>query len=82
MAYYDNFTKKPQSKRDDWRDDEMTRRPARDEGRAVETERRYGENKEHRERSGVAAVLSEERIAEIRDERRNNQVEIREAVID
>ena len=45
MAYYDSFTKKPQNKRDDWRDDEMTRRPARDEGRAVETERRYGEKK-------------------------------------
>ena len=45
MAYYDNFTKKPVSKRDDWRDDEMTRRPARDEGRAVEPERRYGERK-------------------------------------
>ena len=40
MAYYDSFTKKPQNKRDDWRDDEMTRRPARDEGRAVEPERR------------------------------------------
>ena len=45
MAYYDNFTKKPVSKRDDWRDDEMTRRPARDEGCAVEPERRYGERK-------------------------------------
>lgn len=45
MAYYDSFTKKPQNKRDDWRDDEMTRRPARDEGRAVEPERRYGEKK-------------------------------------
>ena len=50
MAYYDNFTKKPQSKRDDWRDDEMTRRPARDEGRAVETERRYGEKKGYGDR--------------------------------
>ncbi len=50
MAYYDNFTKKPVSKRDDWRDDEMTRRPARDEGRAVETERRYGERRERGER--------------------------------
>jgi len=50
MAYYDNFTKKPQSKRDDWRDDEMTRRPARDEGRAVETERRYGEKKNYGDR--------------------------------
>ena len=50
MAYYDNFTKKPQNKRDDWRDDEMTRRPARDEGRAVETERRYGERKNFGER--------------------------------
>ena len=47
MAYYDSFTKKTQSKRDDWRDDEMTRRPARDEGRAVETERRYGEKKNY-----------------------------------
>ena len=45
MAYNANFTKMTQSKRDDWRDDEMTRRPARDEGRAVETERRYGEKK-------------------------------------
>jgi len=50
MAYYDSFTKKPQSKRDDWRDDEMTRRPARDEGRAVETERRYNEKKPYGER--------------------------------
>ena len=50
MAYYDSFTKKPQNKRDDWRDDEMTRRPARDEGRAVETERRYGEKKNYGER--------------------------------
>ena len=50
MAYYDSFTKKPQNKRDDWRDDEMTRRPARDEGRAVETERRYGEKKSYGER--------------------------------
>ena len=50
MAYYDSFTKKPQSKRDDWRDDEMTRRPARDEGRAVPTERRYGEKKNYGDR--------------------------------
>ena len=50
MAYYDSFTKKPQSKRDDWRDDEMTRRPARDEGRAAPTERRYGEKKNYGER--------------------------------
>ena len=50
MAYYDSFTKKPQNKRDDWRDDEMTRRPARDEGRAVEPERRYGERKSYGER--------------------------------
>jgi len=54
MAYYDSFTKKPQNKRDDWRDDEMTRRPARDEGRAVETEYRekksYGDRKPYGER--------------------------------
>lgn len=50
MAYYDSFTKKPQNKRDDWRDDEMTRRPARDEGRAVETEHRYGEKKNYGDR--------------------------------
>ena len=50
MAYYDSFTKKPQNKRDDWRDDEMTRRPARDEGRAVEPERRYGEKKSYGDR--------------------------------
>ncbi len=50
MAYYDSFTKKPQNKRDDWRDDELTRRPARDEGRAVEPERRYGEKKNYGDR--------------------------------
>ncbi len=52
MAYYDNFTKKPQNKRDDWRDDADTRRPARDEGRAVETEGRrpYGDRKPYGER--------------------------------
>ena len=32
MAYYDHFTQKPRSKRDDLRDDELTRRPARDAG--------------------------------------------------
>ena len=30
MAYYDQFTKKTQSKRDDWRNDENTLRPERD----------------------------------------------------
>ena len=50
MAYYDSFTKKPQSKRDDWRDDELTRRPARDGDAAVQTERRYGEKKNYGER--------------------------------
>ncbi len=51
MAYYDQFTKKPVSKRDDFRDDEMTRRPARDGGRAVEPERKsYGPRKEYGER--------------------------------
>lgn len=53
MAYYDKFTKKPHSKRDDWRDDEMTRRPARDEGRAVSAEHRgYGERPNGGERRG------------------------------
>lgn len=50
MAYYDSFTKKPRSKRDDWRDDELTRRPARDGDRAVEPEHRYGERKNSGER--------------------------------
>ena len=50
MAYYDQFTKKPRSKRDDWRDDELTRRPARDGGRAAEPEHRYGEKKSYGER--------------------------------
>lgn len=50
MAYYDSFTKKPQNRRDDWRDDELTRRPARDGGRAAEPERRYGEKKSYGER--------------------------------
>ena len=30
MAYYDQFTQKPRSPRDDWRDDEETLRPERD----------------------------------------------------
>ena len=46
MAYYDSFTKKPRSKRDDWRDDELTRRPERDQGRSVPTERRAKGNRE------------------------------------
>ena len=51
MAYYDKFTKKPQSPRDNWRDDEETLRPARDGERAVPTERRsYGERKSYGER--------------------------------
>ena len=46
MAYYEKFTRKPQSPRDNWRDDEETLRPARDGGRAVPTEHRsYGERK-------------------------------------
>jgi len=48
MAYYDKFTKKPQNPRDNWRDDEETLRPARDGGRAVPTERRYGERRDDR----------------------------------
>ncbi|MBR5288505.1 MAG: hypothetical protein IKU34_07955, partial [Clostridia bacterium] len=50
MAYYDQFTKKPVNKREDFRDDEMTRRPARDGDAAVPTERRYGERKNYGER--------------------------------
>ena len=52
MSYYDQFTKKPHSPRDDWRDDEETRRPQRDEGKGVPAgERRpYGERRENSER--------------------------------
>ena len=50
MAYYDQFTKKPVNKREDLRDDELTRRPARDGDAAVPTERRYGERKSYGER--------------------------------
>lgn len=50
MAYYDQFTKKPHSKRDDWRDDELTHRPQRDEGRGVPTERRRPEHADARDR--------------------------------
>ena len=47
MAYYDSFTKKPHSKRDDWRDDEQTRRPARDGDQAAPAGRsRYGEHRD------------------------------------
>ena len=45
MAYYDHFTKKPGSKRDDWRDDALTHRPARDAQAGVPDMRegRYGD---------------------------------------
>ena len=45
MAYYDQFTKKPRSPRDDWRDDEETLRPERDgeQNRRPYGSRPYGE---------------------------------------
>ena len=61
MAYYDQFTKKPRSPRDDWRDDEETLRPERDGeqnrrpygGRPNNGERRaYGERPNNGERRG------------------------------
>ena len=59
MAYYDQFTKKPRSPRDDWRNDEETLRPERDGeqnrrpygGRPNNGERRpYGERPNNGER--------------------------------
>ncbi len=51
MAYYDQFTKKPQGgKRDDWRDDEETWRPARDGergGRKPYDKKPYGERRQY-----------------------------------
>ena len=41
MSYYDQFTKKNRSPRDDWRDDEETRRPQRDEGKGVPAGERH-----------------------------------------
>ena len=45
MDYYDQFTKKPRSPRDDWRDDEETLRPERDgeQNRRPYGSRPYGE---------------------------------------
>ena len=45
MSYYDQFTKKPRSPRDDWRDDEETLRPERDgeQNRRPYGSRPYGE---------------------------------------
>ena len=45
MAYYDQFTKKPRSPRDDWRDDEETLRPERDgeQNRRPYGSRSYGD---------------------------------------
>ena len=45
MAYYDQFTKKPRSPRDDWRDDEETMRPERDgeQNRRPYGSRSYGD---------------------------------------
>ena len=68
MAYYEQFTKKPVNKREDLRDDELTRRPARDGGRAVETERKsYKPRKEYGERREGYAPRKE--YGERRDER-------------
>ena len=47
MAYYDQFTKKPRSPRDDWRDDEETLRPERD---GEENRRPYGDRPSNGER--------------------------------
>ena len=52
MAYYDQFTKKPRSPRDDWRDDEETLRPERDgeQNRRPYGSRPYGERPNNGER--------------------------------
>ena len=52
MAYYDQFTKKPRSPRDDWRDDEETLRPERDgeKNRRPYSSRPYGERPNNGER--------------------------------
>ena len=52
MAYYDQFTKKPRSPRDDWRDDEETLRPERDgeQNRRPYGSRPYGERPSNGER--------------------------------
>ena len=47
MAYYDQFTKKPRSPRDDWRDDEETLRPERD---GEKNRRLYGNRPNNGER--------------------------------
>ena len=47
MAYYDQFTKKPCSPRDDWRDDEETLRPERD---GEKNRRPYGNRPNNGER--------------------------------
>ena len=47
MAYYDQFTKKPRSPRDDWRDDEETLRPERD---GEKNRRPYGDRPNSGER--------------------------------
>ena len=63
MAYYDRFTQNPHGKRDDWRDDEKTRRPKRDEGRAVPTEGRERRPYERRE-DGKDRRFHERRFSE------------------
>ena len=52
MAYYDQFTKKPRSPRDDWRDDEETLRPERDgeQNRRPYGSRPYGDRPNNGER--------------------------------
>ena len=52
MAYYDQFTKKPRSPRDDWRDDEETLRPERDgeQNRRPYGSRSYGDRPNNDER--------------------------------
>ena len=81
MAYYDSFTKKPRSKRDDWRDDELTRRPERDQGRSVPTERRAKGNREDerydRPRPERKPYEREERFGGPRPERKPHEREER-----
>ncbi len=60
MAYYDQFTKKPRSPRDDWRDDEETLRPERD---GEQNRRPYGGRPNNGERRRMASARTTESAA-------------------
>lgn len=83
MAYYDRFTKKPQSKRDDWRDDALTLRPARDAQEGAperrqtrgDAARREDRREDHREAKRADRPPRDRRAPDAHREERRAQID-------